>query len=250
MTKKKFKSLLNENSAHPTTIQGIYNWCDRWCEKCKCTENCTVFKTSSHLTTESPEDFFKNLSMIFEVTMEMLKELSENVGIDLDTLKEADSDSDLIAKFEQEKEIIRKSDSVALAKKYTKKVKKWLDSLKNKRFAEMEIRLQDPILSDCLEIIHWYQYFLEIKMERAILAQKEEIEEESEPLDSLGTAKLILVSIERNISAWGYVYKKFQENEDEILDILICLQKLGKKIEQIFPNARAFVRPGLDEQPK
>jgi hypothetical protein len=65
----------------------------------------------------------------------------------------------------------------------------------------------------------------------------------------LGNAKLLLVSIERNIGAWGYIYQKFREDEDEILDILICLQNLGKKIEQIFPDAQTFIRPGLDELP-
>ena len=34
--------------------------------------------------------------------------------------------------------------------------------------------------------------------------------------------------------------------EDEILDILVCLQRLNKRIEQAFPEARAFIRPGLD----
>ena len=54
------------------------------------------------------------------------------------------------------------------------------------------------------------------------------------------------VSIERNIGAWGYLYQKFKEDEDEILDILVCLQRLNKRIEQAFPEARAFIRPGLD----
>jgi len=55
-----------------------------------------------------------------------------------------------------------------------------------------------------------------------------------------------LVSIERNIGAWGYAYQKFKDDEDEILDILVCLQRLSRKIEQTFPDARAFIRPGLD----
>ena len=79
------------------------------------------------------------------------------------------------------------------------------------------------------------------------MAQKDEAELELEPYDSLGNAKLLMVSIERNIGAWGYIYQKFKEDEDEILAILICLQKLGKKVEQLFPDARAFIRPGLDE---
>jgi hypothetical protein len=48
------------------------------------------------------------------------------------------------------------------------------------------------------------------------------------------------------MGAWGYIYEKFKEDEDKILDILICLQKLEKKINYLFPEARTFIRPGLD----
>jgi hypothetical protein len=47
-----------------------------------------------------------------------------------------------------------------------------------------------------------------------------------------------LVSIERNIGAWGYLYQKFREDEDEILDIPVLLQKIAKQVEQVFPDAR------------
>ena len=60
------------------------------------------------------------------------------------------------------------------------------------------------------------------------------------------TAGVKGAAVERNIGAWGYVYQKFREDEDEILDILICLQRLNKYIEHIFPEAKAFIRPGLD----
>jgi hypothetical protein len=56
-----------------------------------------------------------------------------------------------------------------------------------------------------------------------------------------------LVSIERNIGAWGYLYQKFREDEDEILDILVLLQKITGQAEVVFPSARGFIRPGLDE---
>jgi hypothetical protein len=156
-------------------------------------------------------------------------------------------ESDFEGEYEKKKYLIRNDDGVALANQYGNQVKKWLDSLKSKNPYGMEVRLQDTMLSDCLEVIQWYQYLLQVKMGRALMAQKDETEEHLNPYDSLGNAKLLLVSIERNIAAWGYVYQKFQDDQDEILDILICLQGLGKKIEQGFPDARTFIRPGLDE---
>ena len=246
MTKNQFKSLLNENVNHPDTIHGIFNWCDRWCERCSKTDNCTVYKTSTRLPSDNPDDFFKSLSMMFDATIDMMKEYCEKNDIDFETLK----DSDIECEYDRRKYQISNEDSVALAKQYGNLVKRWLDSLNSKNPVGMEVRLQDSVLSDCLEVVQWYQYLLQVKMQRALSAQKDEAELELEPYDSLGTAKLLLVSIERNIGSWGYIYQKFPDDEDEILAILICLQKLGKKVEQLFPDARTFIRPGLDEPSK
>jgi hypothetical protein len=45
----------------------------------------------------------------------------------------------------------------------------------------------------------------------------------------------------------GYMYQKFREDEDEILDILVLLQKIIRQIEVVFPSARGFIRLGLNE---
>jgi len=243
MNKNQFKSLLTESANHPETIRGIYNWCDRWCERCSKTMHCTVYKTTSHLLSEGPDDFFKMLSMMFEATIDMIKEHCEKSGIDFESLKESDFEGE----YERDNYLLRNDDGVALARQYANLVKEWLDSLKSKNSFGMEVRLQDTVLSDCFEVVQWYQYLLQVKMQRAVIAQKDELELELNPYDSIGNAKLLLVSIERNIGAWGYIYQKFNEDEDEILTILICLQKLGKKVEQLFPEARSFIRPGLDE---
>ena len=111
----------------------------------------------------------------------------------------------------------------------------------------MEMRLQDSMLLECIEVIQWYQYLIEVKFTRALMLQEDENDECQLPYDSIGNAKLLLVSIERNIGAWGYMYQKFREDEDEILDILVLLQKITRQVERIFPGAREFIRPGLDE---
>ena len=39
----------------------------------------------------------------------------------------------------------------------------------------------------------------------------------------------------------------FPDREGEILDLLVHLERLRRKTEEVFPSARAFVRPGFDE---
>jgi len=240
--KTQFRNALNESANNPQTIRGIYNWCDQWCERCAQTESCTVYKATAHLTFDNSGEFFKTLSAVFEDTMDMLKEYSEKNGLDFESLQ----DSDFEDKYNRERDIVRNDAGVTLARQYGMQVKHWLDSPERKDALGMEFRLQDTMLADCLEVVQWYQYLFEVKLARALISQRNEEELEINPYDSIGNAKLLLVSIERNIGAWGYLYQKFKENEDEILNILVCLQRLKKKIEETFPDVHTFVRPGLD----
>jgi hypothetical protein len=88
----------------------------------------------------------------------------------------------------------------------------------------MEIRLPDLMLPDCFAVVQWYRYLIEVKFTLALMSQKEEKEEQQNSYDSLGDAKLLLVSIERNMGTWGYLYQKFREDEDEILDMPVLVQ--------------------------
>jgi uncharacterized protein YwbE len=170
MNKNQFKSILTESANHPETIRGIFNWCDSWCERCSKTAYCTVYKTSAHLSSDNSDDFFKTLSMMFDATIDMIKDYCAKNDIDFESLK----DSDIECEYERKKYQIRNDDSVALAKQYGNQVKQWLDSLKSKNPFGMEVRLQDAMLSDCLEVIQWYQYLLEVKLARALMSKKDE----------------------------------------------------------------------------
>ena len=68
------------------------------------------------------------------------------------------------------------------------------------------------------------------------------------PKDSDGSAKVALIGIDRSISAWGIMLRYFPACEDELLKILVVLEKLRKKVEKEFPDARSFFRPGFDEK--
>jgi hypothetical protein len=175
--------------------------------------------------------------------MDLLKDLAKKNGIDFESMK----DDNIEDEYDKKKYAIKDNEGLRLTKQYSQWVKSWLDSLREKESFGMEIRLQDPMLADCLAVIQWYQYLIEVKFTRALMSQKDEKDESQHPYDSIGNAKLLLASIERNMGAWGYLYWKFREEEDEILDILVLLQKINKQVEQIFPGAREFIRPGLDE---
>jgi hypothetical protein len=262
MDKEQIKKLAGD----PNYIPGIYNYCDRWCERCSQTSRCMVFTLSEDEFTD-PEThdirnkkFWQNLEETFQVTRELLKELAEKEGIDLDALDlEEGADEERV-----KDETANNHECSRSAKDYGKIVNSWFETAKD-LFEEkegeliMKVKLEipdiDPLgeassLSNAVEVIRWYQYQIYVKMMRALRGGLDESTkgEDKFPRDSDGSAKVALIGLDRSIAAWGEILKNFPEREDELLDILLHLDRLRRKVEAEFPAARAFVRPGFDDE--
>jgi hypothetical protein len=66
--------------------------------------------------------------------------------------------------------------------------------------------------------------------------------------DANGSAKVAIIGIERSIAAWSGFLPHFPDQENSILDLLVILKRLLMQVENAFPNARAFLRPGFDKK--
>lgn len=261
MDKERLKKLADD----PKFISGIYNYCDRWCERCQFASRCLDFVISEEIY-GSPKDhdlnnaiFWKNINKMFQITRELLNEMAERDGIDINAI---DND-ELTQRRKLREEAIENSECALEAKAYIGMVNDWFKSaneLFKKRAEELELKAslelpnENPIeeanlIKDALEIIRWYQHQIYVKVVGAIHGQADEVEEllEDFPKDSDGSAKIALIGIDRSISAWSILYSEFPEHENEILNVLLRLDQLRKRIEAAFPSARAFVRPGFDE---
>ena len=65
--------------------------------------------------------------------------------------------------------------------------------------------------------------------------------------DSDGSAKIALIAIDRSLSAWRVMQSSFAEKASTIMPMLLELERLRRGTEQLFPQARDFIRPGFDE---
>src|SRR4029453_13286853 len=80
---------LTELASNPDLISGIYNYCDRWCERCPLTSRCLVYATeqddgdSSLAQDRSNDAFWRKLGSIFQETRDMIAEWAREAGIDL-----------------------------------------------------------------------------------------------------------------------------------------------------------------------
>jgi hypothetical protein len=102
-------------------------------------------------------------------------------------------------------------------------------------------------LGDCFEIIQWYLFFIEAKLQRALQGKMEDDEDnDGYPKDSDGSAKIALIAIERSIGAWSGIYEKQPASEDVALKTLSLLSQLKQKTLEEFPVAMQFKRPGFD----
>ena len=89
---------LRENVEKTNHIPGIYNYCDRWCERCPFTSRCLNFEMSEEKFGDlenvdiTNEVFWQKLNETFAETLSMLKEMAAEKGIDdEDTITLTDS---------------------------------------------------------------------------------------------------------------------------------------------------------------
>ncbi len=255
-----------EMARDPRFISGIYNYCDRWCERCAFTRRCMNYALGqeeeagdSRSQDIENEAFWDKLHETFEATMEMIEEQAEEMDFDLD--EEALEES--IREHEEVCEAAESQSFSRTARKYLSIVDDWFNAnenlLDNQRdgldfLAWTLVPGAGPAgeaanLQDCLEVIRWYQPQICVKLHRAasgvIRAQSEDMESFQEDAD--GSAKVALIGIERSIAAWATVLRRFPDHEDAIF-AMATLNRLLRQVEQAFPNARAFRRPGFDTE--
>jgi hypothetical protein len=246
-------------------ISGIYNYCDRWCERCAFTSRCMNFAMVDEQFPEQEsqdirnEAFWQRLSETFQMTLELVKELAEREGIDLDGI-------DVEKQAEQEAlddELARTHKCCRMGMTYSEMVDKWFEAVEEvseKRENAIEVEMQvempsgDPLglnasCHEALEVIRWYQHQIYVKLMRSVRGTLREEDESFDEFtkDSDGSAKVALIGIERSIGAWGELRTCFFAHEAKILDILVHLEGLRRNVEDVFPAAREFIRPGFDK---
>ena len=97
-----------------------------------------------------------------------------------------------------------------------------------------------------LETISWYHTLIAAKTFRALTSEHEARTEAPELMsDALGSAKVVLLSIERSLAAWQALAAA--DHDARIGGLIEVLEALRTGVELRFPDARAFNRPGLDD---
>jgi hypothetical protein len=262
-----FEGTLTTQMDDSKFIDGIFNYCDRWCERCYFTSRCRVFDQVGELTPEdldiSNKKFWDGISKNFMDAKQMLTEAAEKHGIDIEKLTKTEFE-EFENKQEQSRKIVKESELGKLTKNYIGLANKWLKNNEHIReiqkdvLQQMDLGIQSDektlsyvqTIKDCLEIVQWYLFMIGVKFNRALSGKLEDDgweEANGFQKDSDGSAKVAIISTRRSFDAWLKLYELLPNQEENLIPILGLLQKILKKGEEDFPNAKNFIRPGFDE---
>ena len=249
---------LTELASNPDLISGIYNYCDRWCERCPLTTRCLVYATEQVNGNESPESqdirneaFWRKLNSVLLDTQQMITEWASEAGIDLSQVPEENPTT-----RKRRRQQVDNHPLARAGKKYANTASDWFREfdqnieLSDLRATEAE-REQAEQFEDAREVIQWYQYQIAVKIIRALSCRTDGWEDDPElaeyPKDSDGSAKVALIGIDRSIAGWRLVQLAAPERSDSIVSLILQLERLRQRVEKHFPDARDFIRPGFDE---
>jgi len=247
-------------------IEGIYNYCDRWCERCTFTSRCAVYEDETSLSPEETDiqnkAFWDRIGKNFSKAQELLQKAAEHIGLDLENVPEETPEEQ--EKKERIKTESREHPISKLTFQYSTIARGWLktqpgmlerlDNLKAELSMGMEstegARKKTETIKDSLSVIQWYMTFIHVKLVRALMSKLKDDGWEGEnglQRDCDGSAKIALIGIDRSIHAWSCLFDILREKEDDFLKILAMLQKVKTMVKEEFPEADAFVRPGFDD---
>lgn len=253
--KERYKKQLLDLAQSGRFIPGIYNYCDRWCERCTMTSKCFSYNQEKEMLGEegnpetndiNNEKFWEDMALSFQVALELLQEKAKELGIELDNLP--------VVEFKEPK----KTQTEKLAYDYGTKMHDWLNknremlSEKAEQFLKIIQNEEKAVkFADAREVIQFYCFFISPKIHRAHLDLDERLSNKTDEFDLLhdnyGSAKIAVIAIDRSIEALSVLYSFLPENEDEILGFLSTLSKMKRMMLSTFPKVMEFKRPGFDE---
>jgi hypothetical protein len=234
-------------------IDGIFNYCDRWCERCPFTSRCRNFSMGRAMERHA-EQREKENQAFWEAMDKACGDALERVKEQADSLTPSESDqekaekADYLRHIKQRDKAVRAHPISKLSNEYLKACHKWLT-------AQGE-DVPEPI-ADAVEVISWYHMFIHVKFARALDGLIDQQDEDYEglldddgvpfPKDCDGSAKIAVIAIERSFAAWSLVRERVEKEKKTAAAMMGMLLRMRSIADQCFPEARKFHRPGFDD---
>jgi hypothetical protein len=222
-------------------IVGIFNYCDGWCETCAFTSRCRLFADHAELEA-STDPHLQSVVNAPPLPEEVppppprwLQELIDEANAASATV----TDDEIASIMREREQVLQREPVYERSMAYAERVHLWHD-----RYREAAEHLP----SDPRSVIAWFHTLIPAKIARALSGRAlDDGGDRDWPADHDGSAKVALNGIDRSLAAWEQLATRGIVSIDDAHDFIVDLLWLRDELERLFPDARAFVRPGFDE---
>ena len=218
-------------------IEFISEYCDRWCERCAFTTRCAAYAVEVALGMCG--DLKEALQLAMGVPMAVgASQPSAKLEFVKPTPDEQRAVEDAIqahARRIKEAPLTKNAMEVAIAEH------RWLHEHAAIRDST------DAVVREAVSVVLRHSVFIGGKLARALNGGEAGGDSSDDPIqnDWNGSAKIALIAIERSESAWQTLAEA--TGDVGAAALASSLATLGDEVEDKFPFARRFKRPGFDE---
>jgi hypothetical protein len=218
----------------PSIIHGVHHYCDEWCHYCAVTRRCLGFRCTEAFRKQQGRRAGDPTFRSMEEALEFTRELAALDGSRTEEL-------DAILANPPGQSGLETADPLAST---TWEYAVHAAFLLLPQTRELVSRAPQPSGPSAAEIVLWYHLRIHMRTVRALISR--ERAHDADPLaeDANGGAKLVLVSVDRSRTA--LVSMRSPANGGKIDFLVAALDDVERGIAERFPQARGFVRVGLD----
>ncbi len=262
-------------------ISGVYNYCDRRCERCRFQMQCRIGRVEADDAEFEDENDPSGLPSTHE--QRFRKMMEDLVGPDTEEDEDsedqewtppvydpADEDPEEVAAYERKQETI---DARTAAHPLTNYGETYMElsmawtQAREAKFKALGFDLSERVdmgmaalpaekllLREAIDELLWFQTMLHVKLQRAIHGKFADPDLDDaiglpvEMSDWNGTAKLCLHMVERCTDAWDTVEEMVPEEAMDVAPLQELLKRIKQALGTEFPDAPKFIRAGWDAE--
>lgn len=264
---------MNELNFMHENISGIYNYCDRWCEKCTYTNRCLLFKQEAEIEIkqilkdeDSPSVWMKDAADNFHEAFDQVNKFMDEEDEEYEEFGKDDfedeDDSDSFERNFLKEEIdddrpstfLKGADSslILLSEKLFKDFFDYYELLKLKMPDELDEKNSKSILQQNIDTLGWYtpqihikirmSYWNKHKLSKSKDPEFAEIDEEMLNVSS----RIAFIGIEKCITALNFLYQQMPELQSETKSLLNSVFQIRNIFIEEFPASQTYKRPYFD----
>lgn len=257
---RKAERKLMKSSRKRKYISGIYNYCDRWCERCPMTHRCFLYAQETRARkrqletgkdTDDLEIVLQDVQNNLSEAMKMISEKAGEEGIDLDegmeeAQEEIQSDRDFCSHHPlHEKAFLLAKQSHAFLEMLASEIQL--------RQCEGSTEEELTQVQDCFEVLSWYHMQQAVKVDRCLRGLRHAAftgnpdHTEAVVHDTNGSAKVAYLGLIRMLDAYTRIHEWNSSWNSQLMPLIHSVFEIMDAVDAHFPGHHTFKRPGFND---